>query len=143
MDTIITINGKRVLCSEANISGNKNLDSQPNANVDGPVEVQTLAFENLQIDLNNVKFPLDAPFDPDVFRWLDLLDMLTHKYVTTNPYILNIKVRGVDIVGTRKVGGVRTKDIKVVLDSFSFPINASYSRDGYMVNASMTLLETK
>ena len=128
------------MCSGVTLSGKKNLDDTPDVNVSTVTEVQTLTFENLKITLNNVKFPVTtgALADATLFHYLDLYTMYKHSYNGSNPYILNIKIRGHDFLGLNGV-----KDIKVVLEDFSLPLDATDSRDGYMITGSMSLVETK
>ena len=88
--TIVTLNGKRVLCNQVNLGGKKSVTSTPNANVDGPVEAQTNAYENLGITLQGVKFPFTTTdlADTTLFHYSDLLTMYKHKYTGSNAYSL-------------------------------------------------------
>lgn len=76
-----------VLCNSVTVSGKKNFDSKPNANVDGPVEVQTLSRENLQIVLNGVYMPETA----NNLTYNDVLFMFNQKYNGANKIFLKVE----------------------------------------------------
>jgi len=145
--TSVTINDKKVLCNNVTISGNKNLDVKPNANIDGPVEAQTLAYENLTIVMSGVKFPFTTEYldDTTMFQYSDLMSMYINPYDGTDAYSLKINLGQLENSPELITGCdlTNTTDIKVVLSSWNFPISATNSRNGYIPEATLTFKETK
>jgi hypothetical protein len=139
----LTYNGVtyRVLCNQVNVSGKKNNDSTPYTNIAGPVEAQTGAFENLLISLQGVHFTGES----GTLTWAGLISMYKQPYGGASatgvqgPITLNVRYGStVNLTGLEG-----STNIKVVVDSFSFPIDTKDSRDGYLPIGTVTLKETK
>jgi len=143
MTAIITINGKRVLGSKVLVGGTKNIDKKPNANIDGPVEVQTNTYENLTLTLQRVKFPFTTTdlANTALFNYSDLLDMYKHKYTGSNKYTLVVTF-GKDVDYTL-AGLDSTSGIPVVLKSFSMPIDIQDTLNAYQPEVNIILSETE
>ena len=142
MTTAVTLNGKRVLCDQVLVGGTKSVVSKPNANVDGPIEAQTLAYENLRLTLQGVHFPFTTAdlADTTIFHYSDALTMYKSKYTGANAYTL-IVVLGKDVDYTL-AGLSSTAGIPVVMESFNLPLSAKASKNAYMPSGSLTLRET-
>jgi hypothetical protein len=146
----LTFNGTEynVPCSGISVSGQKNVDIKPNANIDGPVEAQTMAFENLSFNIQGVRYTGTA----GDLTYAALLSMYRHKYSgpaasgTNGPITLEVsygpaRVTGgteTDLVGSDGV----TTSIKVVVKSFTFPLNTQDSTNAYLPVGNITLVET-
>lgn len=140
----------RVLCDSVRVGGKKNLVSDPNANNDGTqVEVQTQSPENLTYAVRGIRFTNVA----NTFTYAQLLTLYRHKYDGTTSgangaVILNVTYGGNDangkLSGTQNLVGFdgATTNIRVELQDFSFPIDVTQSRNGYIPIADMTLRET-
>ena len=141
--TTVTLNGKRVLCKAVSVAGKKQVDSKPNANIDGPVKAQTLAYENLSLSLQGVHLPFTTAdlADTTLFHYSDMLTMYKSKYNDTNAYTL-IVTFGEDDTNYTLAGLNTIAGIPVVMESFSAPIDASNSKNAYMVVGNITLRET-
>ena len=129
----------RVLCSKVIVGGTKGIDVKPYANIAGPVEGQTLSFENLTISLQGVHYVSDE----GTLTWGSLLDMYKHVYDNVGtgvngPLVLNVTYGK----NTSLKGLNNSTDIKVLVKSFSLPIDVGDSKDGYMPVGSITLVET-
>jgi hypothetical protein len=127
-----------VLCNSLTVSGNKTTDSTPDVNIqDGPVEVQTQSFENLNFNINGIHFTGDS----NTLTWLDLLTLYKSKYDGTNAITLNV-VYG---LSNEKVlsGLSASSDISCVLKTISFPISVVESKNGYLPVGNITLIETE
>ena len=125
---------KNIPCSSLQPSGKKNIESKPNANLDGPVEVQTNSYENLKFVLQGVHFTgEEGDLDYD-----DVLTLYKSKFTGTNAAKINVTY------GTDKIlkGLEDSTDIYVVLESFNFPIDMRESKDGYMPVGSLIFVET-
>ena len=140
--TTVTLGGFRVLCDQVVVGGTKKTNSKPNANIDGPVEVQTLAFENLKISLQGVHFPTTTAdlADTTTLGYSDLLTMYKSKYTGSNSYLLVVTF-GKDVAYTLE-GLDSTAGIPVVVENFSLPIDAKASKNAYMPTGSISLRET-
>ena len=124
----------KVLASGLTLSGKKHLQLKPNANINGPVEVQTQSFENLTISIQGVHFTGET----DTLDWDDVLTLYQSKYDGTNYIILNVAYGSDDTY----VAGLTGTDIKCVLETPSLPINMTSSRDGYLPVGTLILRET-
>ena len=70
-------NSVRILCNGVTVSGNKNVDSTPNANIGtGPVEVQTQSFENLTYNINGINYTEES----GTLTWDNVLTLYKSKY---------------------------------------------------------------
>lgn len=144
---------KRILCSSVVIAGKRNIDAKPNANLDGPIEVQTLAFENLGISLQGVRFlpsttgNLDTTTSPrstiSTFTYDDMLTLFKQKYNGSNAAKLKVVYGNTTLGQATLVGLEGSSPIPVILKDFSFPIDVRDSRDGYMPMATLNFQETK
>lgn len=130
-----------VKCSGVLVSGKKNLTKEPYVNGDAPSEVHTQAVNNLKIVLQRVRFTDES----GTLTWADVITLLKLKYDGTNYATLNVNY-GTNIKGTDYsrdlIGLEESTDIKVLLEDFSFPIDVSTSREGYMPEATLNFIET-
>jgi len=135
---------KRVLCDQVSMSGKANLNSEPNANHVTPTKIHTNTPENISFNIQGIKFNNDA----GTFTWANMLELYRNQYADTAATTAYLNVTygnstfGTSNVVTANTAGTTTSNIKVVLSSFSFPISARDSRDGYLPVGSMVLLET-
>lgn len=137
--TSVLLDGKKVRCSACLVSGNKNITSTPNANIDGPVEVQTQSYENLTITLQGVLFPTSDLNDTTYFRYEDLLDLYKLKYTGSNQKLLTVTYGGSTVLD----GLTATAGIPVVIKSFNIAVNAKDTKAGYIPSGSIILVETE
>lgn len=137
----LTPTTKVIQCSGIQIAGKRTVDNQPNANIDGPTEVQVLAFENQEIALRQVMFDTRAQAtDSTLFTDEDLLTLIKLKYDGTNAPILNITY---GIAGAKTVKSLSgSANIPVILSSYNYPVDMNDSRDGYMPTGSLSFTET-
>ncbi len=147
-------NPVRVMCQKVTVGGKKNVDSKPNANIDGPVEVQTLAYENLSINLTGVRFMNITTNDLSsttanprntiqTLTYPHLLTLYKEAYDGTSgtQIVLNVSYgRNGDI--TDLVGLSNSANIPVVIESFSLPIDTAATKGGYLPIGNIILRET-
>jgi hypothetical protein len=137
-NTSLTPTSLTIKCNQINTSYKKNNVAKPNANIDGPVEVQTQSFENPVYTVSGVHFLLS---DTTTIQHSHLLDLLAQKYDGTNNSTLIVTYGdGSGRVLADSTGA--TSGIKVVLDSFSYPVDVSDSRNGYMPIGNIVFRET-
>ena len=125
----VTVKGARLT-----ISGKKNNVSNPRANGDAMVEVQTQSYENFKYTLNGIHYTGAS----GILSWDDVITLYKVKYDGTNPITLNVTYGSSTILN----GLSESTDITVVLDSLSLPIDQTDTRDGYMPIGSLTFVET-
>lgn len=70
----------RIFGSRVHVGGSKSLDDKPNANIDGPVQVQTMAFENNNIAISGI----NLLGEDGSLQYEDVLRWYRHKYNGTN-----------------------------------------------------------
>ena len=132
-------NTYRVLCNQVTVSGKKNIDAAPYSNIGGPVEAQTLSYENLKIIIGGIHFTDEV----GTLTWGLLRVLYKHTYDKNaigdnGPIILNVNYGS-----SKQLSGISgLTNINVVLNSFSFPIDVTNTREGYMPIGSMILSET-
>lgn len=144
----------RVYCDQVTFGGNKSIDTTPNANIGGPVEGQTLAYENLKINLQGVRLTnLTSGSYPNPLTWATLISMYKHSYSGPSGTGLNGQIKLTVTAGTTSTSGhysgsttvtglAGTAPIPVLLKSFSFPFDVRDSKDGYLPVGSMSFEET-
>ena len=126
--TTYTVGADRVTASNK-----RNIDAEPNANCDGPVEVQTMAYENMKFSVQGIHFTSEYTLTQSVLN-----SMLTTKYDGTNPLYLTVVYGDSDpLYGTT---GLTT--IPVVLESYTFNASTKDSKNAYMPIGTITLVET-
>lgn len=126
----------RLLCTNINISGKTNISVEPDANGNNQVEVHKQSYENLIYNISGLHFTGAA----NTLTYTDLLTLYRAKYggsyapaYLTATYGDGTVLKGVD--GS-------TTSIKVLLESFNFPISMTDSKNGYMPVANVVLRET-
>lgn len=125
-----------ILCNNVTVSGTKKLDTTPNVNIqDGPVEVQTQSFENLNYSINGIHFTGES----GTLTWLDLLTLYKSKYDGTNPAVLNVSY-GTNVILS---GLSASTDINVVLKSLNFPLSTADSKNAYQPIGTISFVETE
>ena len=127
----------KIMCSNVQISGKKNVDATPSANVSGPVEAQTLSFENNQINISgaymvNQSGTMDYG---DIMRWYK------HKYIGTNKLFLKIRIKD-NLENWPDMNGSTTLGIPVILKSFNIVLDTKDSNGAYLPTVSLSFSET-
>jgi len=129
----------RVLCNKVTVGGQKSVDVKPYANAGGPVEGQTLAYENLTINIQGIHYTNDA----GTLTWAAMMSMYKHEYDSSGtgvngPITLNVTYGG----STQLTGLSGSADIKVLVKTFSLPLDATSSKEAYLPVGNITLVET-
>jgi len=126
-----------VKCTNVVVGAKRNINATPNANIDGPVEVQTMAYENMKISLQGVHFNTAI----STLDQTDLNTIITTKYDGTNPWYLTVKYGP---IGSEQILQALSGEtvIPVVLESYNMPISTTDSRDAYMPVGSLSFIET-
>jgi Flp pilus assembly protein TadG len=137
----LTYNGTtyRVLCNNVTVGGTKSVDVKPYANISGPVEGQTLAYENLTFNIQGIHYTGDS----GTLTWDKMLEMYTHIYDNNaigehGPIILNVTYGDSSVL----TGLSGLADIKVLVKTFSLPLDAKNSKGAYLPVGNITLVET-
>jgi hypothetical protein len=136
--TQASINGGNpitIYCDAVQVSGKRVVETKPNANIDGPVEAQTLAFENPKYVLRGIRFSPDLT----TLTYEQVLSLYKLKYTGSNAPTMSVTY------GTRTLKAVdgTSTNIKVILESFDYPIDARDSANGYLPTGSLVFVETK
>jgi len=124
-----------IYCDAVQVSGKRTVEAKPYANIGGPVEAQTLAFENPRYALRGIRFSPDLT----TLTYEQVISLYKLKYNGTNAPVLSVTY------GNRTLKGVNgtSTNIKVILESFDYPVDARDSRDGYLPTGSLVFIETK
>lgn len=136
----------RVYAKSVTPSGKKNLSSTPNANIQGPVEIQTLAFENPTYVVSGIQI---VTADANSLQYEHILQLYRQKYARTTDTVIGdstvLQVKYGDGVNEKMLSNVlgESTGIRVLLEDYSYPIDVSDSKSGYMPTASLTFMETK
>ena len=135
------LTGTKVLVgSSVKISGNKNLDSKPNENVDGPVTVQTNSYENLVYTINNIHIDTSVV---NAITYADLLKIYKHKYTGANPLVLTVTYGSAGVHTLMNLKG-ETSGINVVLKTFNASIDPAKILDAKILDGiTLTFTETE
>jgi hypothetical protein len=123
----------KIRCTSLVVQSQKNNEAKPRLDQMEATEVHTQSINNLAYNATSVHFIDEA----GTLSYSDVLTLLKHKYDGSNPAILNVNYGGKDLIG---MDG--TTNIKVILQSYSFPINMTDSRDGYMPTGNLNFIET-
>ncbi len=126
----------RIYCTGVNAGNKRSLNAKPNANVSGPVEVQTKAVENRKIVLQRVHFDTTQT----TITAEEMENLLQLEYDSTNAPILNVTYGKAGAETLKSMSGVT--DIPVILESYTYPINVQDSDQGHMPVGNMVLMET-
>ncbi len=127
-----------ILCSNIIVSGAKNVTKKPVPNGNDIVEVQTQSVENPKYVISNTKL-----FNTTYFNYEDIIALIKAKHNGSNPAELEIKYGKPDALSTLP-GFDGNSPIKVVLEDFTVPIDATDSEGGYyLIASSLTFSETK
>ena len=127
----------RIYCDSVKVSGTKNVSSKPNANTDGPVEVQTLSFENVSINISGVHWTDSS----DSLNYTRLMNLYKTNYNGANPSLLYIYIGDNNITPFPDMDGA-TSGIKVILKSFSVDMSSKDSAKAYMPMMALNFVET-
>lgn len=126
-----------LVCNQITVAGKRNITHKPNANVAGPVYIQTQSFDNLGISISGVHFTGTS----GTLTYAQIMSMYTTAYANTAGTTITLNARyGLSNYLTGSDGAT---NIKVVLESFNYPIDATQTRDGYRPIGSLTFRETK
>jgi len=123
-------------CNRVTAGNKRSLNAKPNANVDGPVEVQGKASENRKISLPAVYFDTGAT----IVTAEEMEDLLQLEYDGTNAPILTVTYGKTGSETLKSMTG--STSIPVILESYNYPIDVSDTKGGYMPIGSMTFIET-
>ena len=128
-----------VLCDQINIGGKKNISNNSYVNGTSQAEIHTQSYENLAYQVQGIHFTGGA----NTLTYPMLLTLYRAKYDATaaTTCTLNI-VYGAGTTST--VVGVdgSTTNIKVVMESFNFPLSVKESKNAYMPVGSINFVET-
>jgi len=123
-------------CSKVLTGNKRSINAKPNANVDGPVEVQGKAVENRKISIPNVYFDTEVT----IVTAEEMEDLLQLEYDGTNAPILTVTYGKTGTETLKSMTG--STSIPVILESYSYPVDVSDSKGGYMPVGSMIFVET-
>jgi len=137
-NTSLTPTSLTIKCASVTPNYKANLVVKPNANKEGPVEAQTQSFENPTYTLGNVHYLLD---NTNSIQQSHLLELLRLKYDGSNYSTLTVTYGDNDTVLADVLGA--TSGIKVVLETFGYPINVTDTRKGYMPVGNIIFRETE
>jgi hypothetical protein len=129
-DGFVTLLGAKVT-----YSGKKNNSSEPNANGNDMVEVQTQSYNNPTLNIANIKL-----HDTSYLNMKDIQALYKAKYDGSNPIEL-VVAYGSDNVVLPSL--LHDTSIWCVLESFTVDLDARNSDQAYMPFASLTFTETK
>jgi len=125
-----------IMGSKVSLSGKRSIDAKPNANIDGPVEVQTNAYENNRISITGI----DWVDDSDTLNYTRILSMLKSKYTGANKVLLKVYLGSSSTPFPDMNGG--TVGIPVVLESYTINMSSKDSLNAYMPSISLNFIET-
>lgn len=126
-----------IYCDNVSINWKNNIEAKPNANGTDIAEVNTKSFENPQYKLGNIHFLLS---DTTSLQYSQLLALSKIKYDGTNAPTLQVQYgSGTNLVGS---DGISTS-IKVIIESWDYPIDVKNTKLGYMPIVNINLRETK
>jgi len=128
---------RRVLAVQVTTSGRKTVKTEPLPSGDRKSEAQTQGYENLKYAVTGIHFDPDTP---NHLTWGDILILYKHRFDGTNPAIMKVSY-GISTARELTDSDGNT-EIPVILESFSFPVNVSESRGGYMPVGTLTFTET-
>jgi len=137
--TSLTPTEVKVYCNQVTTSWRNNTDKKPNANGTTAVEINTKSFENPTYRLQGVHFKLS---DTTSLQYAQLISLSKLKYDGTNAPVLKVNYgsgTGYNLVGS---DGTSTS-IKVIIDSWDFPLDVSSSLNANVPIGSISLTETK
>ena len=123
-------------CNKVMTGNKRSINAKPNANVDGPVEVQGKAVENRKITIPTVHFDTEVT----IVTAEEMEDLLQLEYDGTNAPILTVTYGKTGTETLKSMTG--STSIPVILESYSYPIDVTASKGGYMPVGSMTFVET-
>jgi hypothetical protein len=126
-----------IFCDSIVITGKKNIGNEPYVAGTAQAEVHTQSFGNLAINMGGIHFTGAA----NTFTYPMLLTLYRAKYDKTTP---NTCYLNVTYGGSTALVGVdgTTTNIKVVMESFNFPVSTKDSKNAYMPVGSINWIET-
>jgi hypothetical protein len=127
-------NPVEIKCNVVSISGKRNTEKAPNANADGPVEIQTQGYENLVYNITGIRYTGAA----GTLTWDDVLTLYKEGYDGTNYATLNITYGE----STTLKGLEGSANIKVILETPNLSISAEDSRNAYLPMGTLKFSET-
>ena len=126
-----------IYCSQVSAGNKRNLVAKPNANIDGPVEVQGKAVENRRINIQRVMYDTTKT----TITAEEMEALLGLEYDGTNAPILTVTYGLTGSKTLKAMDGVSTS-IPVMLESYTYPIDVTDSNQGYMPVGSLIFIET-
>jgi hypothetical protein len=137
--SLLTPTEVKIYCNSVTPDWRNNIDVKPNANGTSAVEVNTLSFENPKYQINGIHFILA---DTNSLQFSQLQTLSKIKYDGTNAPVLKVHYgnspNDTDLVASDGV----TTNIKVIVENWTFPIDVTQSKNGYMPIINLTLRET-
>lgn len=124
-----------VRCNNVLVGGKKNISANPLENGNDVAKIVTKSYDNMRYTLQGVHVLQES----STIQYKDVLAMLRTKYDGTNAPILRVTYG--DSTSLVATDGSTTA-IPVILESFSFPIDANDSKDGYMPVMTLNFIET-
>lgn len=132
---------KRILCTNVTYGLKKNTQKKPNANVGELVEVQTQAFENPVINVQGVRFTNEA----NTLTFKNVQELIKDNYGGSNAPTLSVTYADYDLVTEQSLtslADLATTQIPVILESHTFNISVSDSKEGHLPIGNLIFLET-
>jgi hypothetical protein len=126
----------RLLCNDVRIAGKKNVNAQPSVNVTQISRALTQSFENPVYTIN----PVYITNDSNTFTYEDCLVLYKMRYDNTNAAILNVRFGNNRFLVS---ADTQSTNIKVLLEDYTYNINARDSKDGYRPKLDLKLVETR
>ena len=129
-------NPVKVLAQTVKISGQKNVNVTPSVNILQMTRALTQSFENPVYSIS----PVYVTGQAGTLTYNDVIVLYKMRYDNTNAPILNVTYDG-----DKQLVGVDSgsTDIKVILQDYSFDLNAKESRDAYRPKLSLKFVETR
>lgn len=133
-----------VNCQQVTTAGKKNYQADPNANITGIVEVQTVSIENPSFVMQGVVLAqASTSTSGSTLTFPQVIQLYKQPNTPGNEITMTIRY-GKDLASATAIpnSALTSTSIKVVLTDYSMPIDVSDSRGGYRPIASLTFKET-
>ena len=124
-------------CTVVTPSGSKNIINKPEANGSQMAKVQTQSFENLVYTIGGIYYTGES----NTLTYDHVLTLYKQAFDDTNASTLTI-THGKD-TGTAVKGLGGSTSIKVILKTFSYPLDQSKSDRAYRPVGTLTFVETR
>ena len=128
----------RLYGGSVSISNKRNVDSKPNANIDAPVEVQTLSTENNTITVGGINWIDDSLS----ITYAALLNLIKMKYNGANKVFLIIYLGTNNSTKFPDMNGDSTLGIPVILTGYTINMSSKETEGAYIPTINLTFVET-